>query len=117
MFFRILPVIISCLLLGAHFLRAMNVWLAVGYVLIPLLLLIKKRWSMIVVQLFTYIGAVIWVDTTIRIYQKRLLLGRPWVRAVVILGVVTMFTVFAGLILRTKKIREKYPPQNMKTQS
>ena len=116
MFLRILPMIVSCLLLGAHYLRAMNVWVAVGCVLIPWFLLIKARWSLIVVRVFLYIGVVIWIDTTMRIYQKRVLLGMPWLRSVIIIGAVTLFTLLSGLILHTKKAQEIYPPRNTKTQ-
>lgn len=32
----------------------------------------------------------------------------------VILGVVALFTVFSGLILNVKKVKEKYPPKQLK---
>ena len=100
----------SFLLLGAHFLRAGNVLLTVGCALVPLLLVIKARWSVNLVQLLTYIGAAIWVYTTIRICHRRLILGMPWGRAAIILGTVTLFTVFAGLLLNSAVVKEKYPP-------
>jgi hypothetical protein len=110
MIFRILPVIISCLLLGAHFLRAGNIPLTVGCVLMPLLLLINAWWSVMIVQLLTYIGVLIWVKTAIQIYHRRLIFGMPWVRAVVIVGAVALFTAFAGLLLNSSGVKKKYPP-------
>ncbi len=109
MIVRILPIIVSFLLLGAHFLRAGNLPLMAGCLLIPLLLLVKTRWSVIVLQIFAYIGAVIWVDTTIAIYHQRIILGTPWERAVIILGGVALFTVFSGLLLNSQVVKEKYP--------
>ncbi len=108
--FRIVPVIVSFLLLGAHFLRAGNLLLMAGCVFIPVLLVIKARWSVTIVQLCTYLGAIIWVNTTIHIYHSRIVLGEPWGWAVMILGAVTLFTVFSGVLLNSAALKEKYPP-------
>ena len=110
MIFRILPVIISFLLLGAHFLRAGNFPLTLGAVLVPLLLLVKAWWSVTIVQLFTYIGVIIWVKTAMQIYLRRVIFGRPWGKAMMILGAVSLFTAFAGLLLSSSVVKKKYPP-------
>jgi hypothetical protein len=78
-------------------------------VLLPLLLLIKKRWSLILVQLSAYAAAVVWVYTTIHLVQERMISARPWSGAVIILSTVALFSVFAGLLLNSRKVKEKYP--------
>ncbi len=110
MILRIIPLIIASLLLAAHFLRDGNLGLVAVCLLLPLLLVVKKRWSLIILQLFTYVGAAIWVSTAIGIAQRRILQGVPWSRMAIILGVVALFTVFAGLVLNSTVVKEKYPP-------
>ena len=78
-------------------------------VLVPLLLLIKKRWSLILVQLSAYAAAVVWVYTTIHLVQERMISARPWSGAVIILSIVALFSVFAGLLLNSRKVKERYP--------
>jgi len=51
----ILLVIIACLLLGAHFLRAGQILLTIGCVVFPLLLVIKARWSLRLIQLVMFL--------------------------------------------------------------
>jgi len=65
MILRIVPLVIASLLLAAHFLRGGSLGLMVVTVLAPLLLLIRKRWSLIVVQLSAYAAAAVWLYTTI----------------------------------------------------
>jgi len=109
MVLRITPLIVASLLLAAHFLRSGNLGLVIASLLVPLLLVIKKRWSLIIVQLFAYLGVVIWVITTISIVRQRMLWGIPWSGVVIILGAVALFTGFAGLLLNSAVVKEKYP--------
>lgn len=108
MILRITPLVVSAFLLGAHFLRQGNLTL-VGLCLAVLSLLwVKKWWSLLVLQLFTYLGAIIWASTAIALIQQRIALGEPWVRVAVILGVVTLVSVLAGLLLNTTAVKERY---------
>jgi hypothetical protein len=106
---RLIPLIIASLLLAAHFLRGGNIGLMVVSVLVPLLLLIGKRWSLMVVQLSAYAAAVVWVYTAIHLVQERMISARPWSGAVIILSSVALFSVFAGLLLNSRKVKERYP--------
>lgn len=108
MVLRLVPLLVAALLLGAHFLRVGNLGLMAVSVLVPFLLLIKRRWSLIVVQLLAYVGTVIWIQTTIMIVQERLARGMPWVRVVIILGVVALFTAWAGWLLNSAVVKENY---------
>ena len=111
-FFVILRIILSTssfFFLGAHFIRSGNPILALACILVPLIFIIKKRWSLIVLQLFAYLGAGIWIYTAIMLYQRRMMLGAPWGRMVIIMGAVAGFTFLAGLLLNSPKVKKKYP--------
>jgi len=105
---RIIPLILASLLLGAHFLRTGNLVLAAICVLLPLLLFIKRRWSWLIVQMFTYVGVAIWGYAAFNIVQQRIYWGMPWIRVVLILGAVVAFTAWAGLLLNASKVKERY---------
>lgn len=104
------PVIVAALLLAAHFLRSGDFLAAIACLLAPLLLLVRERWSLIVLQVLAYVGAGLWLITTLEILQERLKLGLPWVRLVTILAAVTLFTVVAGLLLNSARVKNRYPP-------
>ncbi len=102
-------VIIAAVLLAAHFLRQSEFVLMLLCILTPLLLLIRKRWSLFALQLLMYLGAVVWLTTTVQFVQERILLGEPWIRLVIILGAVILFTIVTGLLLNSTAIKDKYP--------
>ncbi len=108
MVLRTTLLIIAALLLAAHFLREGSLGLVALCLLAPLLLLIRKRWILIALQLLTYIAAIIWLKTTIDLVYERIMWGRAWGVAAVILGSVTLFTILAGLLLNSSVIKEKY---------
>jgi hypothetical protein len=108
MIVRVTLVIIACLLLAAHFLRVGNYGLTLVWLLIPGLLLIRKAWSLLVLQALLYGGAVIWLFTTITTIQTRLRLDAPWDRLALILGTVTLLTLLSGLLLNSPVMRERY---------
>jgi NADH:ubiquinone oxidoreductase subunit 6 (subunit J) len=103
-----MPLLLTALLLGAHFLRNGNLILTLFCLLAPLLLLIKKQWSWLMLQVLIYLGAFIWLNTTIAIIQQRILWGQPWDRVLLIMGTVILFTIWAGLLLNSQKIKPRY---------
>ena len=108
MTFRIITVVFSFLLLGAHFSRADNTPLAIICILLPLFLLVKKRWIPVLLQCLLYLGGLIWVHATVQYVRIRMAEGSDWVRLVFILGSVSLFTIVAGLLLNSKVIKERY---------
>ena len=109
MILRISLFVTAALLLGAHFLRAGNLPLVALCLAAPLLFLWKQSWSLILLQFLAYCAALTWVAVAVQLVQMRQQLGQPWTAAVVILGSVGLFTVFAGLLLNSRVIREHYP--------
>lgn len=109
MLVRVTPAILAFVLLGAHFLRASQYHLLLLCVVGPLLLLkIRRRWGLVLLQILAYSGGIEWIRTIIVIAQRRISYGLPWIRMAVILGAVALFTVFSGLLLNSRQVKEKY---------
>jgi hypothetical protein len=108
-FVRLIPVMLSCLLLGAHFLRADLPIVAVLIVLFPTLLIVRQPWAARLTQLVLVLGAIEWIRTLAVFVAARREMGLPWGRLVVILGAVAAFTAGSGLLLsRSKALRQRY---------
>lgn len=106
---RISLYVLAALLLGAHFLRAGNLAMVGLCLATPALFLWKKRWSLMLLQLFAYGAAGTWISVAIQLVQLRQQLAQPWTAAAVILGGVALFSLLAGLLLNSRALREKYP--------
>ncbi|MDZ7335441.1 MAG: 4Fe-4S binding protein [candidate division KSB1 bacterium] len=111
-FVTLLPIILSCLLMAAHFSRANQHGLAISCLLLPLLLLVKRRWVARVIQVLLLLGALEWITTTLRIVQMRQAHGVPWMRLVIILGSVALFTALSALVFESRKLKQRYRPVN-----
>ncbi len=109
-FFRLLPVLISFLLVAAHFFRAGQVFFVILMLCMPLLLLLRQSWVPVVIQVVLLLAAVEWLRTLINIAQLRVHTGEPWVRMAVILGAVALFTAASGLVLRNAALRAWFTP-------
>jgi hypothetical protein len=77
--------------------------------LAPCLLFIKKRWSLLTLQLLTLPAAAIWLLTLNDIIQQRVFEHRSWTASAIILGVVIAFTLLAGWLLNSPRVKERYP--------
>ena len=105
---RLAPLILSCLLVGAHFLRSGNLGFVAVYAILPFLLLISKSWVRQVFTGFLLAAAVVWANTTIGLIQLRQALHEPWLRMALILIIVTLFTAISPLVFRTKALRQRF---------
>ena len=111
-FLRLLPVFISFLLLGAHFMRAGQNLVLPGLGLLLLLLFIRQWWVPRLIQVVLMLGAVEWVITTVSLAQMRMQMDLPWLRMAVILGAVALFTLLSGLVFQSRALRERYARPN-----
>ena len=106
---RYLPIVLAAILLAAHFLRSFRLVPMAVCLLAPLLLLIKKRWSLVTLQLLAIPAAIIWILTLHGIIQERVFEGRSWTASAIILGEVALFTLLAGWLLNSQEVKEHYP--------
>ena len=107
-FLRLLPVVISFLLLAAHFLRAGQTIVTSVILLILLLLFVKKYWVPWVTQIVLVFGAIEWVRTLVSVAQMRVEFDMPWTRMAIILGTVALFTLLSALVFRSKPLKQRY---------
>lgn len=97
---RHVPLVLSALLLAAHFYRSGRVGVVALVLAVPLLLITRERWATIAVRLFLALAAIEWLRTAFVIAQERQALGAPFARMLVILGTVALFTAASALPLR-----------------
>lgn len=107
-FLRLLPVLISFLLLAAHFVRAGQMGIAIVLLALLLLLTLRKTWVPLIIQLVLLLGAVEWVRTLISVAQMRIEFDMPWMRMAIILGAVAVFTAFSCLVFWSEALRKRF---------
>ena len=107
---RVLPVVLSTLVLAAHFFRSGDLPLVAVALGLPFLLLAGRRWSARAVQAGLVLGAVEWVRTLAHFAGQRTEVGQPWGRLAVILGGVAALTALAALAVRVPPARRPGAP-------
>jgi len=106
--YRLIPAVLSLLLLGAHFLRANQLALTAICAIAIILLLIKRAWVIALQQIILFIGSGIWISVTYQIWVQRGLLGEPRLRMALILGGVAVFTLISALILQSPVVQKRF---------
>ncbi len=105
---RTVPAALMFVLLAAHFLRWSQVGLVAVALAAPLLLVSRRKWTPVVVQLLLAAGALVWVQTAVAIVQQRLSAGVPWGWAAAIMAAVTLATLGAAALLRSERVRARH---------
>jgi apolipoprotein N-acyltransferase len=108
---RLLPVIISFLLLAAHFSRNDVTPLVVISLALPFLLLVRRRWVPRLFQVLLILGGLEWARSTVMHISRRQAEGESWIRLAAILGAVALFTACSGLVFRNQKLRRRHLPE------
>ena len=109
-FLRLLPIILSMLLLGAHFFLAGLPVLTGLSVAVLFLLILRRSWVPRLFQVLLVLGAVEWLRTLYMFAAMRIAWGEPWTRLAVILGTVALLTALSALVFRTRKLKGFYNP-------
>ena len=107
-FFLYVPIVLSLLLLGAHFLRYGNTLVVIGVVALLALLFVRQWWVARLMQFVLAIGALDWLRTLVMLVQERMALGAPYLRLAVILGAVVAVTVLAALLFQSRGLKDIY---------
>lgn len=106
---RFIPVVLSALLLGAHFLRAGLIPIALLSLLFPSLLFIRRAWAARFVQIILALGAFEWIRTLLVLVAERQAEGQPWYRLAIILGLVVAVTAGAAMVFSfCRSLRKTY---------
>lgn len=106
--FRLLPVVLSFLLLSAHFYRAGRWPLIALCLAAPLFLLLRKSWVPRLFQALLVLGALEWLRTLYVFASMRIAFAQPWTRLAIILGAVALLTAVSGLVFRAAALRRFY---------
>jgi hypothetical protein len=107
-FLRVSPVLISLLLIAAHFLRSGFFMLAGVSLAVPLLLFIPKRLPARIVQFCLIAASLEWCRTLFAIAQQRMAAGMPWTRLAGILAGVAVFTGISACVLYMQPLKLRY---------
>jgi hypothetical protein len=102
------PMVLSLLMLGAHFLRQgarVHVLICLALIVV---LMIPRRWAAWIVQVSLLLGAALWVHTLILTAGERIAGGEPYVRLTIILVAVAVFTLLSALVPFTQRWRRRY---------
>ena len=102
------PVVLSLLVLGAHFLRFGN-WIGVfAALLLIVLLFLRRPWVARLMQAVLVLGALEWLRTAYELGHIRALHGQPYGRMLVILGIVAAVTFCSALLFQSQTLRKIY---------
>lgn len=105
---RLAPVVLSALLIAAHYMRAGSlVWVLVSLAM-PVLLFVRRPWVPHVLQVGLVLAASVWVMTAFELIRVRMTLGAPWTTAAIILGFVAAWTAGSAALFETKSLKRRY---------
>ena len=103
-----LPIVLSLVVLGAHFMRYGNEIGVVGSAVLIALLFIRRPFVARVVQAALVLGALEWLHTLYQLMQVRIALDQPFMRMVIILGVVAAVTACSSLLFQLRPLKTTY---------
>lgn len=102
------PIVISILVLGAHFLRSGSLLVVVAAIGLVALLPLRRPWVARLTQTVLVLGALEWARTLLTLMISRLEAGEPYLRMALILGVVAAVSAGSALLFQSKRMRERY---------
>ena len=97
---QLLPVALSLIVMGAHFLRSGNSVMLIIVLTLLALLGVRRWWAARTVQAGLIAGAFEWVRTLVVLARLRAESGEPATRLVVILGCVALWTGLSAFLLQ-----------------
>ncbi len=99
---------LALLLLAAHFYRS-GLWpLALAAMVLNALLIVPRAWAARTVQVALLGGSLEWLRALAAFVGERVALGQPYLRLLVILLAVALFTAGAALVFRAYPMRVRY---------
>lgn len=107
---KLFPVILSFLLLAAHFYRSGQLVFTALCLAMLLLLFLKKSWIPRLFQVVLLLGALEWLRSLYFLAAMRIAWDQPWTRLAVILGAVAIFTAISGLVFQSRALTAMYRP-------
>ncbi len=110
------PIVLSCLVLAAHFLRGGQAAFVAICLAIPLLFMVRRPWAGWAITTLLGLGCLEWLATLVQIAQVRMAMGEPWLRMAAILGTVTLITGASALLPRTRRLAGHFAPHGIRAE-
>ena len=108
MIYRVIPLIISWILISAQFHVIGNKSLMIASLAVPMFLLILRRQALLFVQWITYAGIIIWIKAGIDYVDIHMVPGGSYFTILIFFSLVALWTVASGLLLYTDDFRRVY---------
>jgi len=102
------PIVLSLLVLGAHFFRSGDLVLVAAAMLLIPALAIRRPWAARLVQAGLALGAIEWLRTIMILTAERMHAGAPYQRMLMILGPVAIITLISALLFQTRSLGRIY---------
>jgi hypothetical protein len=102
------PIVLSLIVLGAHFLRDANYLGVAGAIGLIGLLFVKRPAAARAVQVVLVLGALEWLWTIYDLVLVRTAMGMPATRMMLILGAVAAVTALSAGLFQTKALKQIY---------
>ncbi len=99
---------INFITLAAHFSRAGMGLLSLVVLVLPFVLLYKKRISLQIIQAVMILAGIEWIRTTFNYIATRMDAGEPWFRLLIILSVVSMACFYTVYLLGCQSMKKNY---------
>ena len=107
-FALLVPVILSLLVLGAHFFRNGYMLLVLATLALIACLAARRSWVPRVVQVVLVLGSIEQARTLVALASERQDSGEPYLRLVIILGTVALVTALSALVFETARLKRRY---------
>ncbi len=108
-FVHLLPALASLLALCAHVFRGGGLLFVLPILSLLPLLLVPAGWVARLFQFVLAMETLEWVRTAVVLALERDPRGEPWLRMVVILGAVALFTLLSAVAFESQTLRRAYP--------
>jgi len=105
----LLPAVLSLLVFCAHLFRDGSVFLMLPVLFSLFLLLVRQGWIARFFEVLLLVAALEWGRAALFLAIEREDQGRPWIRAVLILAAVALFTLFSAALFETRTLMRVYP--------
>jgi len=108
MIYRIIPLVISWILIASQFQIIGKKLLMVASLAVPMFLLIFRRQALLFVQWMTYAGIIVWIKAGIDYVNLHMVPGCNYFTIVIFFSLVALWMVASSLLLYTDDFRRVY---------
>jgi hypothetical protein len=105
-----IPIVLSLVALGAHFLRYGNELGVIASIVLIGLLFVRRVWVARLSQVALVLGTIQWLWTMVTLVQIRAAQGASPTRMVLILGAVSLVAFGSALLFQTQRLKRIYRP-------